>query len=118
MTSAASSAQLALRSAFKTRFDGAAMPRAIRRLRLRGATGNPCPMTPPTKSGDDQTIEVQYTLEDEVLIVEHLDHSPEDFGESLARTLEAPGPAEGERELEAGLGGTGASIQRVSRRPR
>ena len=45
-------------------------------------------MTPPTKSGDDQRIEVQYTFEDEVLIVEHLDDPPEDFGEALARTLE------------------------------
>jgi hypothetical protein len=75
-------------------------------------------MTPPAKSGDDQTIEVQYTLEDEVLIIENLADSPEDFGVALARTLDAPGPAEGEKELEAGLGGTGASIHRVSRRPR
>ena len=75
-------------------------------------------MTPPAKSGDDQRIEVQYTLEDEVLIIEHLDDPPEDFGESLARTLGASGPDDGEKELEAGLGGTSASIQRVSRRPR
>ena len=118
MTIAASSARLALRSAFR--------PVSMVQ-QCRGPFGGyACeerpailvPMTPPTKSGDDQTIEVQYTLEDEVLIVEHLDDSPEDFGESLARTLGAPGPAEGERELEAGLGGTGASIQRVSRRPR
>jgi hypothetical protein len=75
-------------------------------------------MTPPTKSGDGQTIEVQYTVEDEVLIIEHLDDPPEDFGDALARTLAAPSPEDGEKELEAGLGGTSASIQRVSRRPR
>jgi hypothetical protein len=75
------------------------------------------PMTPPT-AGDDQRIEVQYTLEDEVLIVEHLDDPPEDFGDALARTLQATSAADGERELEAGLGGTSASIQRVSRRPK
>jgi len=75
-------------------------------------------MTPPAKSGDDQTIEVQYTLEDEVLIIEHLDDPPEDFGDALARTLAAPSPEDGQKELEAGLGGTSASIQRVSRRPR
>ena len=61
---------------------------------------------------------MQYTIEDEVLIIEHLDDPPEDFGEALARTLEAAGVDDGERELEAGLGGTSASIQRVSRRPR
>ena len=75
-------------------------------------------MTPPTQPGDDQRIEVQYTFEDEVLIVEHLDDPPEDFGDALARTLEAPTIEDGERELEAGLGGSSASIQRVSRRPR
>ena len=74
-------------------------------------------MTPP-KTGEDQRIEVQYTFEDEVLIIEHLDDPPEDFGDALARTLEAPSVDDGERELEAGLGGTGASVQRVSRRPR
>jgi hypothetical protein len=75
-------------------------------------------MTPPAKSGDDQRIEVQYTLEDEVLIIEHLDDPPEDFGEALARTLHASNVEDGAKELEAGLGGTSASIQRVSRRPR
>lgn len=75
-------------------------------------------MTPPAKSGDAQRIEVQYTLEDEVLIVDHLDDPPEDFGEALARTLGASNIDDGERELEAGLGGTSASLQRVSRRPR
>lgn len=75
-------------------------------------------MTPATKSGEDQRIEVQYTFEDEVLIVEHLDDPPEDFGEALARTLEASSIDDAERELEAGLGGTSASLQRVSRRPR
>jgi hypothetical protein len=76
------------------------------------------PMTPSTKPGDEQRIEVQYTFEDEVLIIEHLDDPPEDFGEALARTLEASNIDDGEKELEAGLGGTTASIQRVSRRPR
>ena len=76
------------------------------------------PMTPPSKAGEDQRIEVQYTFEDEVLIIEHLDDPPEDFGEALARTLDAPSVDVGERELEAGLGGTTASIQRVSRRPK
>ena len=71
-----------------------------------------------SKPGDDQRIEVQYTIEDEVLIVEHLDDPPEDFGDALARTLEAPTVDDGERELEAGLGGSSASVQRVSRRPR
>ena len=75
-------------------------------------------MTGPPKPGDEQRIEVQYTFEDEVLIIEHLDDPPEDFGEALARTLEAPTDDDGERELEAGLGGTSASVQRVSRRPR
>jgi hypothetical protein len=75
-------------------------------------------MTPPAKSGDDQRIEVQYTFEDEVLIIEHLDDPPEDFGDALARSLEASSVDDGERELEAGLGGTSASVQRVSRRPR
>jgi hypothetical protein len=75
-------------------------------------------MNPPSKPGEGQRIEVQYTIEDEVLIIEHLDDPPEDFGEALARTLEAAGVDDGERELEAGLGGTSASIQRVSRRPR
>lgn len=75
-------------------------------------------MTPPAEPGDAQRIEVQYTLEDEVLIVEHLDDPPEDFGDALARTLEASNVDDGERELEAGLGGTSASLQRVSRRPR
>jgi len=75
-------------------------------------------MNPPSSSGEDQRIEVQYTLEDEVLIIEHLDDPPEDFGEALARTLEADDAAHGERELEAGLGGNSASVQRVSRRPR
>ena len=70
------------------------------------------PMTPPAKSGDDQRIEVQYTFEDEVLIIEHLDDPPEDFGEALARTLAAPNVDDGEKELEAGLGGTTASVQR------
>lgn len=85
---------------------------------LRRGYGKAGPMTPPSKSGDDQRIEVQYTLEDEVLIIEHLDDPPEDFGEALARTLEASNIDDGEKELEAGLGGTTASIQRVSRRPR
>jgi hypothetical protein len=74
-------------------------------------------MTAPA-SGDDQRIEVQYTLEDEVLIIEHLDDPPEDFGDALARTLDAPSVEHGEKELEFGLGGTSATIQRVSRRPR
>jgi hypothetical protein len=75
-------------------------------------------MSEPTDTGEQQRIEVQYTLEDEVLIIEHLDDPPEDFGEALARTLEADDAADGERQLEAGLGGTSASVQRVSRRPR
>jgi hypothetical protein len=75
-------------------------------------------MNPPSRTGEDQRIEVQYTLEDEVLIIEHLDDPPEDFGEALARTLDASSVDDGERELEAGLGGTSASIQRVSRRPK
>jgi len=75
-------------------------------------------MTPPAKSGDDQRIEVQYTFEDEVLIIEHLDDPPEDFGDALARSLEASSVDEGERELAIGLGGSSASVQRVSRRPR
>lgn len=75
-------------------------------------------MTPPTDSGGEQRIEVQYTFEDEVLIVDHLDDPPEDFGDALARTLQAPSVDDGERELTAGLGGSSASIQRVSRRPR
>jgi hypothetical protein len=86
--------------------------------RLRGSRRDAGPMTPPKKAGDEQRIEVQYTFEDEVLIVEHLDDPPEDFGDALARTLEAPSIEDGERELEAGLGGSSASIQRVSRRPR
>ena len=69
-------------------------------------------------AGEPQRIEVQYTLEDEVLIIDHLDDPPEDFGEALARTLGAADAAEGERQLEAGLGGTSASVQRVSRRPK
>jgi hypothetical protein len=69
-------------------------------------------------TGENQTIEVQYTLEDEVLIIDHLDDPPEDFGEALARTLRADDAADGERQLEAGLGGTSASVQRVSRRPK
>jgi hypothetical protein len=75
-------------------------------------------MTGPPKPGDDQRIEVQYTFEDEVLIIEHLDDPPEDFGDALARTLQAASVDDGERELEMGLGGTSASVQRVSRRPR
>ena len=89
-----------------------------RESRLRPGAGNAGPMTPPAKSGDHQRIEVQYTIEDEVLIIEHLDDPPEDFGDALARTLEASSVDDGERELEAGLGGTSASVQRVSRRPR
>ena len=90
----------------------------MRRVACDEATATLGPMTPPTQPGDDQRIEVQYTFEDEVLIVEHLDDPPEDFGDALARTLEAPTIEDGERELEAGLGGSSASIQRVSRRPR
>jgi len=75
-------------------------------------------MNPASSTGEDQRIEVQYTLEDEVLIIEHLDDPPEDFGEALARTLQADDAADGERQLEAGLGGTSASVQRVSRRPK
>jgi hypothetical protein len=75
-------------------------------------------MSGPTEAGEQQRIEVQYTLEDEVLIIDHLDDPPEDFGEALARTLQANDAAEGARELEAGLGGTSASVQRVSRRPK
>jgi hypothetical protein len=89
-----------------------------RESRLRQGAGKAGPMTPPAKSGDDQRIEVQYTFEDEVLIIEHLDDPPEDFGDALARSLEASSVDEGERELEAGLGGSSASVQRVSRRPR
>ena len=85
---------------------------------MRCAARNPSSMNPPSRTGEDQRIEVQYTLEDEVLIIEHLDDPPEDFGEALARTLDAADAAEGERELEAGLGGTSASVQRVSRRPK
>ena len=73
-------------------------------------------MSGPTGAGE--RIEVQYTLEDEVLIIDHLDDPPEDFGEALARTLQAEDAADGKRELEAGLGGTSASVQRVSRRPK
>ena len=69
-------------------------------------------------TGENQRIEVQYTLEDEVLIIDHLDDPPEDFGEALARTLRADDAADGERQLEACLGGTSASVQRVSRRPK
>lgn len=61
---------------------------------------------------------MQYTFEDEVLIIDHLDDPPEDFGEQLARTLRADDAADGERVLEAGLGGSSASVQRVSRRPK
>jgi hypothetical protein len=75
-------------------------------------------MSGSTEAGEDQVIEVQYTLEDQVLIIENLDDPPEDFGEALARTLQAEDAADGERQLEAGLGGTSASVQRVSRRPR
>ena len=85
---------------------------------LRRITGDRYVMGEPTMAGEQQRIEVQYTLEDEVLIIEHLDDPPEDFGEALARTLEADDAADGERQLEAGLGGTSASIQRVSRRPK
>jgi len=73
-------------------------------------------MSGPTE--EPQVIEVQYTLEDEVLIIDHLDDPPEDFGEQLARTLQADDAADGERVLEAGLGGSSASVQRVSRRPK
>jgi hypothetical protein len=75
-------------------------------------------MSGPTEAGEQQRIEVQYTLEDEVLIIDHIDDPPEEFGEALARTLQAADAADGERELEAGLAGTSASIQRVSRRPK
>jgi hypothetical protein len=94
------------------------MPKGHPERLLRRATGNPSGMSGPTEAGEDQVIEVQYTLEDEVLIIEHLDHPPEDFGEALARTLQAEDAADGKRQLEAGLGGTSASVQRVSRRPR
>lgn len=69
-------------------------------------------------SGQDQRIEVQYVLEDEVLVVDNLDDPPDDFGDALARSLSAPTVDEGRRELEAGLGGTSASVQRVARHPR
>jgi len=85
---------------------------------LRRITGDRCVMSGPTEAGEQQRIEVQYTLEDEVLIIDHLDDPPEDFGEALARTLQADDAADGERQLEAGLGGTSASVQRVSRRPK
>jgi hypothetical protein len=75
-------------------------------------------MSRPTEAGEQQVIEVQYTFEDEVLIIDHLDDPPEDFGEQLARTLRADDAADGERVLEAGLGGSSASVQRVSRRPK
>ena len=68
--------------------------------------------------GAGERIEVQYTLEDEVLIIDHLDDPPEDFGEALALSLGADNAADGERMLEAGLGGTTVSVQRVSRRPK
>ena len=79
------------------------MPTAHEESRLRQGGHDAGPMTLSAKSGDDQRIEVQYTFED---------------GDALARTLDAASPAQGEKELEAGLGGTSASIQRVSRRPR
>ena len=83
---------------------------------LRRCFRNPCVMSGPTE--EPQVIEVQYTLEDEVLIIDHLDDPPEDFGEALALTLSADDAADGERMLEAGLGGTSALVQRVSRRPK
>jgi hypothetical protein len=85
---------------------------------LRPAGCHPAQMSGPTEAGEHQRIEVQYTLEDEVLIIDHIDDPPEDFGEALARTLQADDAADGERELVAGLGGTSASVQRVSRRPK
>ena len=94
------------------------MPKGHPERLLRWITRNACGMSGPTETGEHQRIEVQYTLEDEVLIIDHLDDPPEDFGEALARTLQAEDAADGERELEAGLGGTSASVQRVSRRPR
>ena len=75
-------------------------------------------MKSPFDEAGSQRIEVQFPLEDEVLIIEHLDDPPEDFGDSLARILGAATVDDGERELEAGLGGTSASIHRVTRRPR
>jgi len=90
--------------------------RAERRLRRPG--GNAVRMSGPTGTGEHQRIEVQYTLEDEVLIIDHLDDAPEDFGDALARTLGADDAADGERQLEAGLGGSSVSVQRVSRRPK
>ena len=94
------------------------MPMAQAERLLRRLTSDPCGMSGPTEAGEHQRIEVQYTLEDEVLIIDHLEDPPEDFGEALARTLQAEDAADGERQLEAGLGGTSASIQRVSRRPK
>ena len=52
-------------------------------------------MSGPTGAGE--RIEVQYTLEDEVLIIDHLDDPPEDFGEALALTLGADDAADGKR---------------------
>ena len=92
------------------------MPMRHPKTLLRRLTRDGCAMSGPIGAGE--RIEVQYTFEDEVLIVEHLDDPPEDFGEALARTLEASSIEDGERMLEAGLGGTSASVQRVSRRPK
>ena len=83
---------------------------------LRRLIANACGMSGRTDAGE--RIEVQYTLEDEVLIIDHLDDPPEDFGEALALTLQADDAADGERMLEAGLGGSSATVQRVSRRPK
>ena len=87
-------------------------PETLLRRLIREGGGMSEPM------GAGERIEVQYTLEDEVLIIDHLDDPPEDFGEALALTLGADDAADGERMLEAGLGGTSASVQRVSRRPK
>ena len=93
------------------------MPTGHHERRLRRLIRHPALMSEPTSTGE-QRIEVQYTLEDEVLIIDHLDDPPEDFGEALARTLGAHDAADGERQLEAGLGGSSVSVQRVSRRPK
>ena len=92
------------------------MPKGISETQLRRLVREGCGMSEPMGAGE--RIEVQYTLEDEVLIIDHLDDPPEDFGEALALTLGADDAADGERMLEAGLGGTSASVQRVSRRPK
>jgi hypothetical protein len=73
-----------------------------------GARANP---------GDGQRIEVQFIHEDEVIVVDDLDGSPNDIGDAVARTLEAANADDGQRELETALGGSASVISRLSRRP-